>query len=244
MPTIAPPQLRRDVGHFARRQSDGAELLPSYAPRGKAFQFGIPALLALLGVAAMSIDMPIARWVKEGYVPDEVKRICDLAEVFAHGYGIFAILVATWVLAPDRRAGLPRIFCAWIVAGLSANVVKMLVSRRRPIKLHDLSISVFDTFHGWLPFTSAGSAGQAFPSGHTTGAVALALGLAWLLPRGKWLFATLALLAAAQRMVSGYHYLSDTLWGAALGWFCAAAFLPGGWLSGAFERFECRKAAT
>jgi membrane-associated phospholipid phosphatase len=124
---------------------------------------------------------------------------------------------------------------------LLANVVKMTLSRRRPFKLDELSVSVFQTFEQWFPWTSAGSAGQAFPSGHTTTAVALALGLAWLIPRGKWLFATFAVMAAMQRMASGYHYLSDTLWGAALGWFCAAAFLPGGWMAGFLDRLDRNK---
>ncbi len=243
MPRIAPSRLRRHHGHLASRPSGALHLLPSREPRGKIFQFGIPALFALLGIAALSIDMPLARWIDADNVPDEIKKIFDLAEVFAHGYGALAILATIWVLAPPRRSGLPRIISGWVLAGLCANLVKITLSRRRPLKLNDLNISVFDTFQGWLPLTSAGSAGQAFPSGHTTGAVALALGLSWLIPQGRWLFFTFALLAALQRMASGYHYLSDTLWGAALGWFCAAAFLPGGLLSATLDKLEVRLAA-
>jgi membrane-associated phospholipid phosphatase len=242
MKTIASPQLRRDVSHTSGTYVVRPELMPSYAPRGRIFQFGMPALFGLLGLSALSIDMSLARWIEAGLVPDGLKKAFDLAEVFAHGYGTLAIIVAVWVLAPERRIGLPRIVSSWLFAGVMANLVKMTLSRRRPLRLDDLGISVFDTFQGWLPLTSAGSAGQAFPSGHTTGAVALALGLAWLIPRGRGLFATFAVLAAFQRMASGYHYLSDTLWGAALGWFCAAAFLPGGWMAGLFDRLETRLA--
>jgi membrane-associated phospholipid phosphatase len=237
MPTAAPPQIRRDAGHLTGRQPEAADMLPSQEPRGAMFQFGIPALFGLLGLAAMSVDMQIARWINAENVPDDIKKVFDLAEVFAHGYGMVAIVAAVWVLAPMRRVGLPRIITGWVFAGLCANIVKMTLSRRRPLKLHDLSVSVLETFQGFFPWMSAGSAGQAFPSGHTTSAVALALGLAWLIPRGRWLFATFALLAALQRMASGYHYLSDTLWGAALGWFCAAALLPGGWLACVYNRF-------
>jgi membrane-associated phospholipid phosphatase len=236
MTTLVHPQLRRDARH-----GNGPALMPSYAPHGAMFQFGVPALFAMLGIVAMSVDMPLARFVDTGYVPDSLKKAFDLAEVFAHGYGALAILIAVWVLAPERRNGLPRIVCGWIMAGLLANLLKMTLSRRRPLKVDDLGISVFQTFEQWFPLTSAGSAGQAFPSGHTAGAVALAIGLAWLIPRGKWLFASFALMAAMQRMASGYHYLSDTLWGAALGWFCAAAFLPGGWLAGFLDRMERNK---
>jgi membrane-associated phospholipid phosphatase len=233
MSIIVQPQLRRDARH-----GTGPALMPSFAPRGAMFQFGVPALFAMLGIVAMAVDMPLARFVDVGHVPDGLKKAFDLAEVFAHGYGALTILIAVWVLAPERRRGLPRVLCGWIFAGLLANVVKMTLSRRRPLKLDDLSVSVFQTFEQWFPWTSAGSAGQAFPSGHTTTAVALAIGLAWLIPRGRWLFATFALMAAMQRMASGYHYLSDTLWGAALGWFCAAAFLPGGWMAGFLDRLD------
>jgi membrane-associated phospholipid phosphatase len=245
MPTFASPQLRRDTGHSTAELPVQAGWLPSHDPRGRLFRFGVPALFALLGLSALSIDMTLARWIDGGLVPDALKKLFDLAEVFAHGYGALAILIVVWVLAPQRRIGLPRIASSWLFAGVMANLVKMMLSRRRPLRLgetrlYDLSISVFDTFEGWLPLTSAGSGGQAFPSGHTTGAVALALGLSWLIPRGRWLFASFAVLAAFQRMASGYHYLSDTLWGAALGWFCAAAFLPGGWMAGLFDRLENR----
>jgi membrane-associated phospholipid phosphatase len=47
-----------------------------------------------------------------------------------------------------------------------------------------------------------------------------------------------------QRMVGGYHYLSDTFWGAAVGWVCAGACLPGGWFSPVFDRLEARLSSS
>jgi membrane-associated phospholipid phosphatase len=58
-----------------------------------------------------------------------------------------------------------------------------------------------------------GSAWQSFPSSHTTGAFALSLGLAWFYPRGRGLFLGLALITAAQRVLHGAHFVSDTLAG-------------------------------
>ncbi|MCE9527851.1 MAG: phosphatase PAP2 family protein, partial [Planctomycetales bacterium] len=43
------------------------------------------------------------------------------------------------------------------------------------------------------------------------------MGLAYLYPRGRWLFAILAALVGLQRMHSLNHYLSDVLAGAAIG---------------------------
>ena len=56
---------------------------------------------------------------------------------------------------------------------------------------------------------------HSFPSGHTATAVGLAISLD-ADPRGRWLFAVFAALASLQRMTAGAHYLSDSLFGAAL----------------------------
>jgi len=46
----------------------------------------------------------------------------------------------------------------------------------------------------------------------------LAVGLAWLFPRWRWLFAAMAVLVGCQRIQAGAHYPSDVLCGAALGY--------------------------
>ncbi len=153
---------------------------------------------------------------------------------FASGLGVGAA----------QRTRLPRTIGTTYLAGLGANVVKFLLARSRPHTIEQLrGTSPLATFHGWLPAFSHGSAWQSFPSSHTAAAVGLALGLSWVFPRGKWLFAAFAVLAAGQRIVSSNHFLSDVLWGAALGWICAAACLPGGWLSPLFDRLETWQAS-
>ena len=56
-------------------------------------------------------------------------------------------------------------------------------------------------------------------------AAGLAAALAWKYPRGRWLFATLAMLGVMQRVATLAHYPSDALLGAALGVAGAALFL-------------------
>ncbi len=89
-----------------------------------------------------------------------------------------------------------------------------------------------------------GSASQSFTSAHTATAVGLALGLGWLFPRGRWLFVGFAVLVAMQRIVGPYHFVSDTLWGAAIGCLVAFALLPGGPFSSPFDRLEQRLAGV
>ena len=76
---------------------------------------------------------------------------------------------------------------------------------------------------------------QSFPSAHTATAVGLAIGLSWMYPRGRWLFAVFAALVACQRMQSCAHYLSDTLFGATVGFLVATVCIEYvKW----FDRFE------
>ena len=97
---------------------------------------------------------------------------------------------------------------------------------------------VAESFGRWFPLLGEGSAGQSFPSAHTATAVGLAIALSWLYPRGRWMFATLALLVACQRIESGYHFASDTIFGAAVGLFIAIACLKNGRLARRFDRIE------
>lgn len=185
------------------------------------------AMCLLLALATLAIEVPFARLVLEGGLPGDLYRLVNFAEVFAHGLGVAMICLVIFVLDPLNRRSLFRIaFCAY-GAGLLANVLKLVVARQRPHAFFQGTESatrgVWDTFLGVLPhasnqFADAGSHTiQSFPSAHTATAVAFAFALAWRYPRGKWLFAALAILAAFQRIAVGAHYLSDTLVGAAVG---------------------------
>jgi membrane-associated phospholipid phosphatase len=68
-----------------------------------------------------------------------------------------------------------------------------------------------------------GYAVQSFPSSHAATAAGLAVALAALYPRGRWLYLTFAMLAGLQRIEAQAHFASDVLAGAALGCIVAAA---------------------
>jgi membrane-associated phospholipid phosphatase len=208
------------------------------------FQIGWPALLALLGIAAMTVDMPFAQWFHAKHFPRDLKKMCDLAEAFGHGFGAGVILLSVLVLAPQLRSRLPRVIFASYLAGAAGTLTKLAYARHRPNTMDGLETTVFNSFGSWFPFFSTGSEWQSFASGHSAMATGLAIGLTWLMPRGKWLFIALAALVMLQRIASGYHYLSDTLRGSAIGWFIAAGCLPGGWLSRPFDRLEERIQTT
>lgn len=196
-----------------------------------------PAALLVVGLACLPFDIGLAQWLRMNPCPDALDKWLRLSEVFAHGVGVVGILTTVAVLDPAARFCLLRLVLAAFGSGLLANAGKLVIARVRP---HHFSLngSVAETFVDWFPLLTSDSGAQGCPSAHMATAVGLAMGLSWLYPRGRWLFVVFAVSAGSQRIVSGDHFLSDVLWGAAVGMFCAAGFFPGGLLSPWFDRWE------
>lgn len=227
----------------SRERSIGSRLLPSRL-------LAIAALLACLGGLSLGIDIDVARWCKEGNVPRGLMRFLNFSEVCGHGLGVGMILLAAAILDPglglglrhragsrDRDKGpfgLPvswdflRMVATTFAGGIMANVVKLtLFDRVRP-RAADLTAaaSALATFGDSLAAAIASHSDlNSFPSGHAATAAGWAAAFSWRYPRGRWLFAFLALAAAAQRVASSAHYPSDVFFGASLGLACAAAAL-------------------
>ena len=212
----------------------------------------IAAAFLVASFSAFSIDGAVTRFFVNGDVPGDLRKGLHLAEVFSHGIGVAMICLTIFCLVSDKRRGLLRVVVSAYGAGLLTNLIKTLVVRLRPsyfrgpdgIKPPE---SISDTFLGWGPSIYAdvqefGSLDvlRSFPSGHTTTAVGFAIALAWLFPKGRWLFVLFAVLAGLQRIEAGAHFLSDTLAGAAVGTFFAAACHDSRWLGKPFDRFESR----
>ncbi len=183
--------------------------------------------------------MPLARYCHylqvEDKFPGDIQRLFGMSEVFGHGLGVLLILITVFVLDPDRRGSLVRLAAAAFGSGLAANCVKLMIARRRPHSFDLDAGGVWHTFCGFGLFGEGGSRMQGFPSAHAATAAGLAIGLTWLYPRGRWLFATFAVLVACQRIQSGAHFLSDTLFGAALGCLVATVCIEH---LRCFDRFE------
>jgi len=211
--------------------------------RATAYRLG--AVLLLCGCAALAIDLPVAQAVlaeKQGraaavHIPGDLRKAVNLCEAFAHGAGAALILLAVLVVDRGRRRRLPRMIAATTVAGLAGNLLKLLVHRTRP-EASDLGGDVWQTFVGWLPMSGAGHAGQSFPSGHAATAAGLALALSWRWPHGRWLFACYAVLASAQRVLTGAHFVSDVLIGAGVGLLVGSLCIDRRLTGPTFDRLE------
>ncbi len=220
----SPSELPRPPGDS--RQSCALWLLPTF-------------VFLLLGFAALPVDQSLAGWIAANNLPGGVVDVLERAETFAHGIGVVFILLTIFIIDRSRRWTFPRLILAVAGSGLAANLIKLiLIARTRP-HAADLGDHFSETFGNWLPLLSE-SAQQSTPSSHTATGVAFAIALCWLFPRGRWIFAVLAILASCQRMTSGSHYLSDVLWGAALGYFLGRGIISGFLTEKYFNRLEER----
>ena len=137
--------------------------------------------------------------------------------------------------------------CAcWPAVGVL--LFKSLIGRYRPISYFDeesnvhFPASIAETWLGWMPRDQFNViyAYQSFPSAHTATGWGLAIGLAWVFPKGRWLFFGVAALGSIQRVTSFAHWPSDVFCGAAIAFVMAGA-LTQNWGFGYFlGRFENR----
>jgi len=192
---------------------------------------------------AFAADLAVTSFCRAGSLPGDVRKLVILAEVFGHGVGVGCVLLTVVVLDRARLRALPRLIACAYGAGLVANIGKLIVIRARPRQ--NQFDSVWETFQGWFPlFTSVSldkaleSNLQSFPSAHTATAAGLAVALGVLYPRGRWLFAFFAALAAMQRIQVTAHFLSDVIAGAAIGCLVAALCYSRLALGRWFDRIE------
>ncbi|WP_294192410.1 phosphatase PAP2 family protein [uncultured Sphingomonas sp.] len=114
-----------------------------------------------------------------------------------------------------RRRGVTRVgarmFAAHLVANAAKTVLKGSVDRLRPNAVeHEPEIK---------PGSGTDDkAANAFPSGHTAGAIAVAQAVAHEFPSVAAPARTVAMVASATQVPRGAHYLTDVLSGAVVGW--------------------------
>jgi membrane-associated phospholipid phosphatase len=204
-------------------------------------------VVALASAAVMPADYIIAEFLREHRVPGDLARSVRLAEAFAWGGTVALIILTAGALDPRRWRVVPPLAISAFGAGLIADGLKLVIARLRPELAYSSGAS--ETFLSWLPLFHRealgqpyGHALQSFPSGHAATAAGLAVALAALYPRGRWLFAAFAALACFQRMEAQAHFASDVLAGAAVGCLVGGACQLSRWssLSGHVERSRHR----
>ncbi len=214
---------------------------------------GVGLLLAAWFV--LPLDVLIAENGSSKDWPGDLRRVIKLSEIFAHGFGVALIVAAIWLLATEKRKYLPRLIACVAFPPITAHLVKLVVVRKRPTEYLDhwlqphYPASTAETWEGVL----AGSglnvqyATQAFPSAHAALVCGLAIGLAFIYPKGRSLFVFVAILACIQRITFLAHWTSDVFVGASLGFLIAGGLVQNwgiGYLCGRLENPESTPATT
>jgi membrane-associated phospholipid phosphatase len=185
-------------------------------------RFGtLTALLAAL--AATAGTMLLDPWAYRHAVWPAVYQhdVGNALRVMGTVYVWLPVALAVWLEMRSRApAGAGRAWLLFIgpgIAGLSSEVIKMLVRRERPA-LHDGDY-VFRAFTD-RPFDTRD---LGFPSGHTIVAFAGAAAVARLFPRAGPVAYLLAAGCGLTRILSQAHFASDVVGAAIAGWVIVAA---------------------
>ncbi len=177
---------------------------------------------ALYAVGVLWLDRPLARWFKsfdDSVVTDWFRHLAWLGDATGYLVVSAAVGLTFWWLARRVADGASAarwrgyawragfVFATLAVQGLWVNGLKIVLGRARPRLLFSEDLYGFEPWHLDPDFWSS-------PSGHTATAVSLATALALMWPRYTPIYATLAALVAANRMVTSVHYAADVVFGA------------------------------
>jgi membrane-associated phospholipid phosphatase len=183
-------------------------------------KMAIGALAACMaGLVCTPWDVEVYKFVSSLKIPGDIRKGIGLSETFAHTSGTLVIFATLLWIDVKNRPQLYRAAIFALICGVTANAAKMLIPRYRPHTLEESEIEILSSWQTWgVPWTGSWSDEQfrSFPSGHSATAVAMAIGLTYVYPRGKWIFITLAVFACFQRLESSAHFLSDIMAGSAI----------------------------
>jgi membrane-associated phospholipid phosphatase len=179
----------------------------------------------LVAIAALTLDIPLGMSARElpAFTREFGRDITDVGKsgwiLFLSAFVVIAGTAAWW--KNRTRKGIRALmysnlaaylFLSVALSGLSANIIKRIIGRARPIYFDDLGPFHFSAF--------SGSRFESFPSGHSTTIGALFMAFALLAPRYRIAFFLLAVFLGMTRVIVGAHYPSDVIAGLAYGgWF-------------------------
>ncbi len=207
-------QSRSTLAHDASASWHNAKTIYASPLRYSLAQWLTVAGVFTLTTSAHFFDDPVRR-ISRAHQTPTLTRIFTIGEFYGNPIGAGALGGGLYLgglssgNASTRLTG-RAVLESVLYASLLTQVLKMSIGRSRPYQNNGAR-----DFHG-LAFSNAQ---WSFPSGHTTIAFATSASLSVRLKRPLatvGLF-TLAMLTIGQRIYADQHWLSDTLFGAAIG---------------------------
>ena len=180
--------------------------------------------------------------------PGDLKRLFQLSELFAHGFGIILIVIGIWQLSPQGKKFIPRLIACAAFPSIAAHLIKLMVARSRPTSFLDENLQPHwpaSTDVTWLGVGTdvawnVNYASQSFPSAHAALVCGMAICLSYIFPQGRKLFFVLALIATVQRVIFFAHWPSDIAVGASLGFLIAGGLVQNWGIGGLCGKLENR----
>jgi membrane-associated phospholipid phosphatase len=172
---------------------------------------GAPLLVvgAIAAFAAVALDQTLSNWLSSPPLRPRIEAILTVLLFIS----IYVVVIGVLSAFPNRTRLIIGFLTTVLASAATVHVLKWAIGRARP-RLNEGPLS-FAPFQG-LPDH------DAFPSGHCLAVGVLAGLLAVYFGRGRWLFLALAGIVGIERIVTGWHYLSDVIAG-----FCLAALMIG-----------------
>jgi lipid A 4'-phosphatase len=221
---LAAPWLRHFYRAAGRRMASAC--LAARRIRGSAtarFGLGTAAVAILVVTSVETLDRPIALFFHaQG---QDIRALFDLTGGLGLAFGwltMFGIAFAVlrWGGTLPRLRPLGRrlrayspipafLFASVAASGVAADALKVIFGRTRPKLLFGADLYGFTWFNWHADHWS-------FPSGHTATIASLMTALWYLWPSHILFYMLMGIIVAASRVVTGAHFLSDTMAGAYL----------------------------
>ena len=182
---------------------------------------------ALLFALALFLDRPLSEFARTLNYPPYSGFFETMTEfgdskwyLWPTGLGgILCFVLGRWFVRAESRRVVTLslalvqlyLFAVVAVSGIFAQIVKHILCRARPVLFEREGV------FGIFPFSNGGGKFVSFPSGHSVTAMALAVAVAFFIPRWRLPLVLLALMVGCSRILLNAHYLSDVTAGLALG---------------------------
>lgn len=224
--------------------------------------WALPVTLAVLGlIVLLPWDGAISRAARSLGLGGDVRREFETWQQYGQGVSMIFAAAVIALLDPRRRRRLLDLAAAAVVTAIVVNFIKMFVGRPRPkfddperflwpTGLHPIPRGDGTTFlaHAYDVGKGISSDLWSMPSSHTAYAVVLSMFLAALYPKLRGLVWGMAAFVGVARVVTGAHWPTDVIVGAAVGYIFARAAVYELWgvrfIDWAWRRFVDRNAVV